>query len=473
MDFRLIAPELILTGLGLILVALDAIMKKNKRPLAVVGVLGAVVALVTVIANFGITQDLWGNQLRHDPYASFFKVVFLVILILLFTGSAQYVRQRRMPAGEFYVLTTLATLGGFLMAGSLDLITIFLGLELLSISSYALAGLLKSDPRSQEASIKFFLVGALTTAIILFGVSLLYGLTGSTNLAVIANAVSGLSAAEFPLLAAAGLFLLAGLGVKIAAVPFHMWAPDTYDGAPTPVSAFLITASEAAAFAVLLRLFAVALPSLADRWQVILGVMALVTMTYGNVTAILQTRTKRMLAYSAIAQAGYILVGLAVASPAGVSAVLYYVLVYALMTLGAFTVVLLLNSESLGDEIEDFNGLSRRSPLLALMVTILMLSLIGVPPTAGFFGKLLLYRAAVDSGMIWLGLATVLNGVISVPYYYRIVRNMYLKEGSSTTALAPTVSIAVVLIVAVGGTLLLGIIPEPLARVVATISLVP
>ncbi|NLN28832.1 MAG: NADH-quinone oxidoreductase subunit N [Firmicutes bacterium] len=473
MEFRLIAPELILAGLGLSLVTLGAVVKKNSRALAVVGVVGSLAALAVVLANFGLTQDLFSNQLRHDAYASFFKVVFLVILILLFTGSAQYVRDRRMPAGEFYALTTLATLGGFLMAGSLDLITIFLGLELLSIASYALAGLLKGDPRSQEASIKFFLVGALTTAVILFGISLLYGLAGTTSLTGIAAAVAGLSSAEFPLLAAAGLFLLAGLGVKIAAVPFHMWAPDTYDGAPTPVSAFLITASEAAAFAVLLRLFAVALPSLAERWQLILGLMALVTMTYGNVTAILQTRTKRMLAYSAIAQAGYVLVGLAVASPSGVSAVLYYVLVYALMTVGAFTVVLLLAGESLGEEIADFNGLSRRSPLVALMVTILMLSLIGIPPTAGFFGKLLLYRAAVDSGMVWLGLATVLNGVVSVPYYYRIVRNMYLEQGTTTAALTPTVPIAIVLILAVGGTLLLGIVPEPLARVVAAISLTP
>jgi NADH-quinone oxidoreductase subunit N len=472
-EFRLIAPELILAGLGLSLVTLGAVVKKNSRALAVVGVVGSLAALAVVLANFGLTQDLFSNQLRHDAYASFFKVVFLVILILLFTGSAQYVRDRRMPAGEFYALTTLATLGGFLMAGSLDLITIFLGLELLSIASYALAGLLKGDPRSQEASIKFFLVGALTTAVILFGISLLYGLAGTTSLTGIAAAVAGLSSAEFPLLAAAGLFLLAGLGVKIAAVPFHMWAPDTYDGAPTPVSAFLITASEAAAFAVLLRLFAVALPSLAERWQLILGLMALVTMTYGNVTAILQTRTKRMLAYSAIAQAGYVLVGLAVASPSGVSAVLYYVLVYALMTVGAFTVVLLLAGESLGEEIADFNGLSRRSPLVALMVTILMLSLIGIPPTAGFFGKLLLYRAAVDSGMVWLGLATVLNGVVSVPYYYRIVRNMYLEQGTTTAALTPTVPIAIVLILAVGGTLLLGIVPEPLARVVAAISLTP
>lgn len=473
MNYTLILPELILTGVGLLLVALDVTLKQNKRPLTAVGVLGSLAALVAVIVNFGQTSDLWGDQLRHDPFASFFKVVFLLILMMLFVGSAQYLRDRKMPIGEFYVLTTFATLGGFLMAGSFDLITIFLGLELLSISSYVLAGMLKNDARSHEASIKFFLMGAVTTAVIMFGVSLVFGLTGSTNLQAIAGAVNGLSAGEMPLLATAGLFLLAGLGVKIAAVPFHMWAPDTYDGAPTPVSAFLITASEAAAFAVLLRLFTVALPGLAEQWQLILAVMALVTMTYGNVTAILQTRTKRMLAYSAIAQAGYLLVGLAVASPAGVSALLFYVLVYALMTIGAFTVVLLLSRESLGEEIDDFKGLSQRSPLLALMVTILMLSLIGIPPTAGFFGKFLLYRAAVDSGMVWLGLATVLNGVVSVPYYYRIVRNMYMKEGSTTSALVPSIPIAVVLFVSVAGTLLLGILPEPLVRVVTAITVGP
>lgn len=473
MDYTLILPELILTGLGLLLVLVDLSFRRSKTPLVAVGVIGTLAAMGAALANFGAVADLWGGQLRHDPYASFFKIVFLVVLLLVFLGSPQYLRRNKMHMGEFYVLTTFATLGGFLMAGSFDLITIYLGFELLSIASYALAGMLKADPRSHEASLKFFLMGATTGAVVLFGISLLYGLTGTTNLIGIAQAVGSLSGGQLPLLAAAGLFILAGLGVKIAAFPFHMWAPDTYDGAPTPVSAYLITASEAAAFAVLLRLGSVALPSLIAEWQTALGVIALVTMTYGNVTAILQTRTKRMLAYSAIAQAGYILVGLVVASPAGVSATLFYVLVYALMTVGAFTVVLLLSNEALGEEISDFNGLYKRSPALALAVTVLMLSLIGIPPTAGFFGKLLLYRAAVDAGMVWLGLATVLNSVISVPYYYRIVRNMYLGPEQSASALVPSLPVAVVLVLAVGGTLLLGILPEPVVRVVSAIAAGP
>lgn len=473
MNYTLILPELILAGLGLILIGVDLASKRGKGPLVVVGVLGTLAALVAVLLNFGQTADLWGAQLRHDPYASFFKIVFLVILAMLFIGSPEYLKRRKMPMGEFYVLTTFATLGGFLMAGSFDLITIFLGLELLSISSYVLAGMLKKDGRSHEASIKLFLMGAVTTAITLFGVSLLYGLTGSTNLVTIANSIAGLSAGELPVLAAAGLFLLAGLGMKIAAVPFHMWAPDVYDGAPTPVSAFLITASEAAAFAVLLRLFMVALPDLMTQWQLIIGIVALVTMTYGNITAILQTRTKRMLAYSAVAQAGYILVGLAVASPAGVSALLFYVLAYALMTVGAFTVVLFLSQYSPGEEIEDFKGLAHRSPMVAFAMTILMLSLIGIPPTAGFFGKLLLYRAAVDANMVWLGLATVLNGAISVPYYFGIVRNMYMKEEATSSSLVPSFPLALVLVFAVAGTIVLGILPEPLIRVVSTIAVGP
>lgn len=473
MNYMLLLPEFILAGLGLGLIGIDLFAKENKKPVIAVGVLGTLAALAAVIANFGHTEDLWGAQLRHDPYASFFKVVFLVILAMVFLGSVDYLRSRKMPVGEFYVLTTLATLGGFLMAGSLDLITIFLGLELLSLSSYVLTGMLRRDDRSNEAAMKFFLIGAVTTAVILFGVSLLYGLTGSTNLETIAAAIANLTPGELPLLAAAGLFLLAGLGVKVAAFPFHMWAPDTYDGAPTPVSAFLITASEAAAFAVLLRLFLVALPDLALKWQTVIGIMALVTMTYGNVTAILQTRTKRMLAYSAIAQAGYILVGLAVASPSGVSALLFYVLVYALMTVGTFTVVLFLSEHFPGEEISDFKGLAQRSPFVALAVTILLLSLIGIPPTAGFFGKFLLYRAAVEADMVWLGLATVLNGAISVPYYYRIVRNMYMREETAAGPLVPSWPITVVLAVAVAGTVVLGILPEPLVRVVTAVTVGP
>lgn len=474
MDLTLLLPEFILAGLGLILIGVDLFARQSKRPVVIVGVLGTIAAFVAVVANYGqAPTDLWGAQLRHDPFASFFKIIFLIILGLLFLSSGEYLRKQRIRTGEFYVLITLATLGGFLMAGSFDLITIYLGLELLSISSYVLAGLLKRQKRSHEASIKFFLTGSISSAIMLFGVSLLYGAAGTTNLQGIAEAIPTLVGGEIALLAAAGLFLLIGLGVKIAAFPLHMWAPDVYDGAPTPVSAFLITASEAAGFAVLLRVLFVGLPHLADEWQIILAVVALVTMTFGNIAAIVQKRVKRMLAYSAIAQAGYVLVGIAVASPAGASALMFYILVYALMTVGAFAVVIFLSNHIPSDEIKDYVGLAQRSPSVALAMTILLLSLAGIPATAGFFGKFLLFRAAVDAGLVWLGAAVALNSVISVPYYFSIIRNMYLRETEPRPRLSPGVPIAIVLILAVAGSVVFGIFPEPLVQIVAGIHVGP
>lgn len=473
MNVTLILPELLLAGLGLILVAVDLASKTDKRPVVVVGVIGTLATLVAVLANFGQEANIWGDQIRHDAFASFFKIVFLVILGLLFLSSGEYLKKRRVQTGEFFVLITLATLGGFLMSSSYDMITIYLGLELLSISSYVLVGMLRNDARSHEASIKFFLMGAVTSGIILFGVSLLYGLTGSTNLQAIAAAIPGLANGELAVLFAAGLFLLAGLGVKVAAVPFHMWAPDAYDGAPTPVSAFLITASEAAAFAVLLRLFFVGLPNVAEQWQVLFGVIALITMTYGNVTAIVQKRTKRMLAYSAIAQAGYIFVGLAVASPAGASALLYYLLAYAFMTVGAFAVVIVLSNHIPSEEIEDFKGLAQRAPAMALAMTILLLSLVGIPPLAGFFGKFLLFRAAMEAQMVWLATALMLNSAVSLPYYFRIVRNMYLREVDKPTPLVARTPVAVVLVIAVVATVALGVFPEPVVNLVSAISVGP
>lgn len=474
MDLMLILPEFILAGLGLILIGVDLVARQSKRPVVIVGVLGTIAALAAVVANYGQEPtDLWGMQLRHDPFASFFKIVFLIILGLLFLSSGEYLRKQRVRTGEFYVLMTLATLGGILMAGSLDLITIFLGLELLAISSYVLAGMLKRDIRSHEASIKFLLIGAVSSAITLFGISLLYGAAGTTNLQAIAEQIPNLAGGEFALLSAAGLFLLVGLGVKVAAFPLHMWAPDVYDGSPTPVSAFLITASEAAGFAVLLRILFVALPELASDWQIILAVIALATMTFGNIGAIAQRRVKRMLGYSAVAQAGYVLVGLAIATPAGASAMLFYLFVYAIMTVGAFGVVIFLSNHVKSDEIKDFIGLSQRSPGVALAMTILMLSLAGIPPTAGFFGKFLLFRAAVDAGLVWMGAAIVLNSVLSVSYYFRIIRNMYLREREPGSRLAAGIPITVVLVVAVISSVLFGVFPEPLVGIVSAISFTP
>lgn len=466
MEYSLLLPELILTGLGLLLILVDT-AAKEKRILAAIGFVGTLAALAAALATAGTTRDLWHEMIRVDAFAAFFKVIFLVILGVVFLFSAEYLEKRQVREGEFYALVTFATLGASLMASSLNVVTIYLGLELLAISSYVLTGMLRGDARSSEASIKFFLMGALTSGVILYGLSLLYGLAGSTHLAEIGRAIA--TSPNAALVTAAGVFVLAGFGFKVAAVPFHMWAPDTYEGAPTPISAFLITASEAAGFAALLRVLLVGFAPVAEHWRMVLAVLALVTMTYGNVTAIVQRRTKRMLAYSAIAQAGYVLVGVAVATEASVSAMLFYLFVYALTTLGAFAVVMLLSNQVPSEEIDDFKGLARRSPGFALAMTFLMLSLIGIPPTAGFFGKFILFRSAVGGGFVWLALAMVLNSVISVPYYYGIVRNMYLEESQERAPLASRLGPKVAVGLAVAATFLLGIFPEPLVRFLSTV----
>lgn len=471
MQYSLLLPEIILAGLGLVLLALD-LTASSKRSLAVAGVIGTLATLAAVAANFGTEPtEIWSGTIRVDGFAQYFKLIFTIILGLVFLFSGEYLERRQIKAGEFYVLVTFATLGAFLMASSLELITIYIGLELLTISSYVLAGMLRQDPRSSEASIKFFLMGALTSGVILYGLSLLFGLTGSTHLVEIASRLA--ASPNTGLIMAAGVFIIAGFGFKIAAVPFHMWAPDTYEGAPTPVSAFLITASEAAGFAALLRILFVGMAPVLPQWRTVLAVIAFVTMTFGNVTAIVQTRTKRMLAYSAIAQAGYVLVGVAVATPESVWAMLFYLMVYAFTTIGAFAVVIMLSNHIPNEEIEDFKGLAQRAPAFALAMAFLLLSFIGIPPTGGFFGKLSLYRAAVDGGLVWLAVAMVLNSAISVPYYFGVIRNMYLAEGPQTAALGARPGLKVALGIAVAATLLLGVFPEPLVDFLRTIQVVP
>lgn len=470
MDYSLLLPELIIALLGLVLMSVD-LFTKEKRTVAAIGVVGTLAALFATFGLFGQQANIWSGTVRVDDFAAFFKIIFLVILGLVFLFSGEYLERRNVKAGEFYVLITFASLGGMLMAASLNLITIYLGLELLTLSSYALTGMLKNDARSSEASLKFFLVGALASGVILYGLSLLYGLSGSVFLPEIGAAVA--TTANTGLVAAATVLLLAGFGFKVAAVPFHMWAPDTYEGAPTPVTAFLITASEAAGFAALVRILTVGLAPMADTWQIVVAVLAAITMTFGNVTAISQTRTKRMLAYSAIAQAGYVLVGVAVASQAGISAMLFYLLAYALMTIGAFAVVIMLSNHVPSEEIEDFKGLAKRAPGFALAMAVLLLSLVGMPPTAGFLGKFTLFRSAVDGGFVWLALIMVLNSAVSVPYYFSILRNMYLEGTEQSSPLPTRMGLKVALGISVAGIFLLGIFPEPVLEFLTNAQLLP
>ena len=434
MSLSALLPELVLGVGGMAVLGLD-LLWRNVRAVAA-GAL--VVVLLTVIALIPAgSQPMvsWSGMLVVDDFAAFFKVVFLLGTLLVVLLSVPYVERHELHGGEFYALALFATLGMALMASSPDLLVIYLGLELLSISSYVLAGMLKRDPRSLEASLKYFLMGAMTSALLLFGLSLLYGVTGTTDVPSLQARLA--EAGAFRPVATAGIwFLLAGFAFKMAIVPFHMWAPDVYHGAPTPVAALLMAGSEAAAFAAIIRIFAGGMPGLEGDWRVLFAVLAVASMTYGNAVALVQTSAKRMMAYSAIAQAGYVLVGLAVATTEGIVAMLYYLLAYLFMVAGTFAVIAWLSLSKPQEMLDDFAGLARRLPWVAAATVVFMISLIGIPPTAGFLGKFYLIKAAVSADMAWLALVLVLNSAVSAGYYYGIVRRMYLMPPEPQQALA-------------------------------------
>jgi NADH-quinone oxidoreductase subunit N len=382
-------------------------------------------------------------------------------------------------AGEYYFLILCATLGMMFMAGGTDLITLFIGLETMAIAFYILTGYIKPSRRSNEAAVKYFLLGTFSLGILLYGMSLLYGLSGTTNLRSIATALVGQE--RDPRLVLAVILVVAGMGFKIAVVPFHMWAPDVYEGAPTPVTGFLSVGSSAASFAMLLRIFVESLPAMRVSvpalptvaavglnlppigWSTLFYILSVVSMTVGNFAALTQSNLKRMLAYSSIAHAGYLLIGVVAGTTRGITAMLIYLFVYSFMQLGAFTVLALLRrADVVGDELKDMNGLLFRQPFAALAMLLFMLSLGGVPPTAGFMGKFWLFSAAIESGYVWLAVIGVLNSAVSLYYYVRIVVFMMLKNEPSGSEPKTSPALAVALGVAVVATLLVGVYPEPL-----------
>ncbi len=471
-SLRLILPEMIVAVTGLLALTAGLISRRTRLP-GLVSLLGlAVAALFLVREVAGETAQLWSGTVLVDGFSTLFKAIFIGIAALVALVSFDYVERHRLPAGEFHLLILLATVGMMFMAGSLNLITIYLGLECLALASYALTGMLRGSARSTEASLKYILIGAISSGVILFGMSLVFGVSGSVHLSEI-NAVLDAGTPMLPVLLAGMMFLVTGFGVKMAAVPFHMWAPDVYHGSPAPVAAFLITASEAAAFAAALRIFFVGLPAIQEYWTVVFVTLAVVTMTFGNITAIVQTNMRRMLAYSAVAQAGYIMVGLAVASERAVSAMLYYLIAYAFTTLGAFAVVILLGRYHPAEEIADFRGLSRRAPLFAITLAVFMLSLIGLPPTAGFFGKFYLFQAAVAEGMAWLALVMVINSMVSIPYYWGVVQTMYLREGEAKEPLPAPAGVRWTAALGLAATLALGLFPDQVVQLVSAIQVVP
>jgi NADH-quinone oxidoreductase subunit N len=458
-DFYYILPEIVLTAGALVVLVADVLLPRRSRALTwiTVAMLAATLASLTPFtrANVEIAQGL----IAVDQFALFFKVVFLLAAILTVLMSARYLEIEGASPGEYYFLILCATLGMMIMAGGVDLITLFIGLETMAVSFYILAGFIKPNQRSNEAAVKYFLLGAFSLGILLYGMSLLYGISGTTNLRAMATVFNGRD--RDMLLVLAVILVVGGMAFKIAAVPFHMWAPDVYEGAPTPITAFLSVGSKAASFAMLLRIFMVGVPSMAADWRLLFAVLAVTTMTVGNLAALTQSNLKRMLAYSSIAHAGYVLIGVVANPPRGVAAILIYLAVYSFMQLGAFAIIVMMRRQDMiGDELKDLSGLHVRHPLAAFAMLLFMLSLGGIPPTAGFMGKFWLFSAAIESGYVWLAVIGVLNSAISLYYYVRIVVFMYLKK--ETTGSQPVLSpaLAFTLAIAVLATIALGIYPR-------------
>ena len=467
-DLRPILPMLVIALTAGVVLVLDLLAPRDRKDhLGFVSALGVVAALVV---TYWMTFSASGGELRGfhgmvvlDAFALFFNIVIGYAAGLVLLLSMDYIRREGQEAGEFYILVLLAALGMMLMAAAGDLIIVFLGLETMSISLYVLAGFFRTRVEAGEASMKYLLIGAFASGFFLYGIALIFGATGTTNLDRIANAVAA-GAGRDPLLVIGLGLLLVGFGFKISSVPFHMWAPDVYEGAPTSVTAFIATGSKAAAFAALLRVLLTAVRGAPVEWPMLLWVMAALTMTVGNVVALAQQNLKRMLAYSSIAHVGYMLVGVVAGGTFGNGSVLFYLLAYTFTTAGAFGAILLL--ERAGQEavrLDDFGGLASRHPLLAVALSIFLLSLVGIPPTAGFVGKFYLFGAAVKSGYVWLAVVGVLNSAVAAYYYLRLIVYMYMREPEGApTVMAPSFSGALALAVALWGVVQLGVAPGPL-----------
>jgi len=456
-DLYLLAPEASMAILALAVMMVDLFIKRRFITVTV-GLVGLIVPLGFAIAQavtpgfLATPHYAFSGMLVIDPYAVFFEIVFIIISAVMLLASYSYVGKYVKADGEFYTLMLFSATGAMFMASTNELISIYISLELTSIPLYIMAGLLRTGERSAEAAVKYVLLGAMSSAILLYGFALLYGLTGTTDLAGIARSVGTGVQNGNVLILIADLLILAGFGFKISAVPFHMWAPDIYEGAPTPATAFFSVASKAAGFAALIRVFMsgglgqVNLTSL----TIVIAIIAIATMTLGNLVAAVQTNVKRLMAYSSIAQAGYILVGfvasIAGKHPDGDSAVLFFILVYVITNLGAFSGIIALANATGGERIEDFKGLAKRAPLLSAGTALCMLSLAGIPPMAGFVSKVFIFTAAWGEGLSWLVVIALLNTAVSLVYYGRIVKAMYfdapLKEDHLTTPIGLSSSIA-------------------------------
>ena len=456
-------PFLIVSVWAILLLLIDLFIA-NKGRTAALAALGLAAALVVVIVSFGSDQVAFDGMIVADSFSDFLQIVILAAAILGIAVAYDYLRRMDMERGEYYTLMLFTVAGMLLMSIAGDLILIFLAIELLSIPLYVLSGFARPEKSSEESAMKYFILGAFSSAFLVYGIALIFGATGTTNMAGVAQSIAR-DQANLTLLIIAVPMLLVGLGFKVAAVPFHMWTPDVYHGAPSAAVAFMSVGAKVAGFAALLRIFIAVLPELAQAWGPVVVAISAATMIWGNIAAIAQTNIKRMLAYSSIAHAGYILMALAAASDPSVadeavSAALFYLFAYLFANLGAWAVVLALErTEGRGLLIEDYSGLGARRPALALAMAIFMLSLIGLPPTVGFIGKFLVFGVAIEAGLVGLAIVGVVTSLISAYYYLRVVVMMYMRSGEpesrSESWLNRTVGLTAL------ATFLLGVLPGP------------
>lgn len=479
-NIPIILPELLIAVAGIVVMLYDSFFPRQRYITGTVSLIAIAIAAILLVmmwsSNSGIPATAWGGMIVHDSLRMSFSFVFLLVSALTVLTSSLWVDREQVPVGEYHALLLFATFGMLLMAAGNDLVVIFLGLETLSIATYVMAGLRKADLKSNESAMKYFILGSLASAFLLYGMALIYGATGSTNISAIAENISN---PYFPALLLIGAaMLIVGFGFKIAAAPFHVWTPDVYEGAPSPVTGFMAAGPKAAAFASFIRIFVIGFPVVAgaeaagilnNAWVSIMAIIAILTMTVGNVAAIMQENVKRMLAYSSIAHAGYALVGFVGAGvaagsarEAAIAAVAFYLLTYAVTNIGAFAIVTLLGQKNdRRTEFEDYNGIGFRSPLLSFTLSLFMLSLLGLPLTAGFIGKVLVFRPALEAGNTLLTVvvvAAVLNTAISAYYYLRLIVVMFFKERTTDWA-EPRIpaAFAAVLLITVLGVFYLGI----------------
>ncbi|MGZ8385308.1 MAG: NADH-quinone oxidoreductase subunit N [Nitrospira sp.] len=472
-DLFLILPEMLVVTAACIVFVLDPVLRASDKDGLVWLSLGTLAVCMGLTASqIQAPATIFSGLVVIDAYGAFWKLLLYFVTGLTILLSHSYLKEERLYFGEYYGFVLLALSGMMVMVSSADLLTLYLGTELMSLSLYVMAGLKRSDPRSLEASAKYFVLGAFSSGILLYGISLLYGATGSTRLPEIAAAISGRNLDD-PLLLFATILLTVGFGFKLAVVPFHMWTPDVYQGAPTSVTAFMAVASKAASFGAFLRVFMEGLGGLKANWSAMFLLLCLATLILGNILALVQTNVKRMLAYSSIAHAGYALIGVVATghmeNSSGIASVLVYLSFYAFMTFGAFAIVAMLRKGGIeGVDIEDFTGLAKRHPVAALLMLIFMVSLAGIPPTAGFIGKLYVFMSAVEAGLPWLAVVALIFAVISAYYYLRLVMVMYMREPVDQSSTSPRMvmspALSIVLACAVAGVVIFGIYPNPLVN---------